>query len=183
MIAIRPFEDYAALAVLNRLDPHDHMEAEAVRGAACTGLALFADWRMAQAHAALSVIAVSGPAERPFAVLTLGNTGQAGVAEAALLACDHRRHRTDLARLAVLIRAKMPGWALETGVRRIEARCWAGHPTAAALLAAIGFTHDCDMPGFGGSGQIVFRQFAWTSPPAMSAHPSTQPMEVTDVLA
>lgn len=171
MITLRPFEDYAALAVFRALDVHDHMEAEAVRGASCTSLALFADWRAAQAHGPLSIIAHTGPAARPFAVITLGNTGQAGVADAAMLACDHRRHAVALARLAVTIRKGLPTFARDTGISRIEARSWACHPTAARLLTAMGFTHDCDMPGFGGSGHATFRQFAWTAPLAAPATP------------
>lgn len=173
MITIRPWEDYAAMAVFNRLDLRDQIEAELVRGASCTALALFADWRAAQAHAPLSLVIHSGPAARPFAVLTLGNTGQAGVAEAALLAADHIRHRIDLARLAVAIRRRLPAWCAEAGVNRIEARCWLQHPTAARLLAAIGFVHEATLPGFGRDGRATFRQFAWTRPPF--SQPSTLP--------
>ena len=190
MIGIRPYEDLAAMAVFRRLDVHDQIEAELVRGVSCTALALFADWRAAQAQGPLSLVAVSGPAARPFAVLCLGNTGQAGVGQAALLACDHTRHRTDLARLAVAIRADMPGWCAARGIFRLEARCWAGHPTASALLASIGFVHDCDMAGFGGQTRATFRQFAWTAPPAPPAdHPPLAidldpiPPEVPDVHA
>jgi hypothetical protein len=167
-ISLRPFEDYAALAVFNALDPHDHMEAEAVRGASATALALFADWRMVQGHGPLSLVAHTDT--RPFAVITLGNTGQAGVADAAMLACNHQRFARPLARLAVMIRNGLPGYARDTGIRRIEARSWAGHPTASRLLQAMGFCHNCDMPGFGGSGHEVFRQFAWTAP--LAPHPA-----------
>lgn len=189
MIAIRPYEDLAAMAVFRRLDVHDQIEAELVRGVSCTALALFADWRAAQAHGPLSVIAVSGPAARPFAVLTLGNTGQSGVAEAALLACDHARHRVDLARLAVAIRARMPSWCAERGIRRLEARCWFDHPTASSLLTAIGFDHECDMQGFGGTGTVTFRQFAFLVPALalpetpLAHDPVTQASEVPDVHA
>jgi hypothetical protein len=165
-VTLHPYEDYAALAVFNHLDPHDHMEAEAVRGAAATPLALFADWRAVQAHGPLSIIAKAG--QRPFAVIALGNTGQAGVADAAMLACSHARFAIPLARLAVTIRTRLPSYAAETGIRRIEARSWQSHPTAARLLLAMGFRHDCDMPGFGGSGHVTFRQFAWTAPLAQT---------------
>jgi hypothetical protein len=174
MIALRPFEDLAALAVFNRLDIHDHMEAEAVRGAGTTSLALFADWRMVQGHGPLSVIAVTGPAARPFAVLHLGHTGQAGVAQGALLACDHARHRMDLARLCVLIRNDMPAFCLAKGIKRIEARSWAHHPTASRLLETMGFIHECDMPGFGGTGHETFRQFAYLAPVCHTPNPPTE---------
>jgi hypothetical protein len=176
MIRLRPFNDLAALAVFQRLDLHDQMEAELVRGASCTALGLFADWRAAQGHGPLSLIATTGPAERPFAVFCLGHTGQAGVAEGALLAADHGRHRVALARLAVVIRSRMPAFAAETGINRIEARSWAAHPTAARLLSGMGFRHEADLPGFGRDGTQTFRQFAWTCPgPRAGDRPDTPP--------
>ncbi len=175
MIRVRPFEDLAAMAVFNRLDVHDHIEAELARGVTYSALGLFADWRMAQAQGPVSLIATTGPADRPFAILALGLTGQAGVAQAALLAADHGRHRLPLARLAVAIRQRLPRAAAEFALTRIEARCWAGHPTASRLLAGMGFVHETDLPGFGPGGAHVFRQFAWlppaTSPTAPPAHP------------
>lgn len=164
MIRVHPWEDYAAMAVFNRLDVNDHIEAELVRGGSTTPLALFAEWRMAQAQGPLSLIAITGPAARPFAVFALVNTGQAGVADGALLAADHSRHRMALARLVVAIRQRLPALCTETGIHRIEARSWAGHPTAARLLAGIGFRHETDLPGFGRDGTQTFRQFAWTRP-------------------
>jgi hypothetical protein len=172
MIRVRPFDDLAAMAVFRQLDVNDHIEAELVRGVSYTALGLFAEWRMAQGQGPLSLIAGTGPAERPFAVFCLGNTGQAGVAQGALLAAHHARHRTPLARLALVIRDKMPAFAAETGIHRIEARCWGGHPTASRILAAMGFAHEADLPGFGLGGSHTFRQFAWTQratvPPAQS---------------
>lgn len=172
MIQLRPYEDLAAMAVLQRLDPMDRVEAELVRGAATTHLALFADWRAMQPARVASWVVLTDPSRGsdPFALLAIGNTGQAGVAEAALLARDHGRFRRPLAVLAATLRSEMPGWAMERGIHRIEARCWAGHPTASRLLAAIGFAHEADMPGFGGTGTTVYRQFAWLSP-ALSPSP------------
>jgi hypothetical protein len=164
MIRVHPFEDLAAMAVFSRLDLHDHIEVELVRGAPYTALGLFAEWRMAQAQGPVSLIATTGPSQRPFAVFALANSGQAGVAEGALLAADHMRHRVALARLAVAIRQRLPKFTAETGIHRIEARSWAGHPTASRLLTAIGFAHEADLPGFGRDGTHSFRQFAWTRP-------------------
>lgn len=175
MILVRPFDDLAAMAVFHQLDVNDHIEAELVRGVTYTALGLFAEWRMAQAQGPLSLIAGTGPAERPFAVFCLGHTGQAGVAEGALLAAHHDRHRVALARLALTIRDRMPLFAAETGIHRIEARCWGGHPTASRILAAMGFTHEADLPGFGPGGIHTFRQFAWTRPAASPAHSDPQP--------
>lgn len=171
MIEARPFDDLTAMAVFRDLDPMDRIEAELIRGASCTHLGLFADWRAAQAGAVLSRVILTGPERgaRPFAVLVLGHTGQAGVAQAALLARQHRAFRRELAALARVIRQRMPDFCAELGIQRIEARCWAGHPSASRLLAAVGFAHECDMSGFGGAGRVIFRQFAWTA--------ATQPLE------
>lgn len=162
MITLRPFDDLAAHAVLSRLDMADQTEAELMRGATCTGLALFADWRAVQAAHIVSQVAHAHG--QPFAVFALANTGQAGVAQAALLARDHHRWRGPLARLAVLIRLNMPGYAARNGIHRIEARSWVGHPTADRLLSSIGFQQECAMPGFGATGQAWFRQYAWLCP-------------------
>lgn len=175
MIRVCPFEDLAAMAVFRQLDVHDHMEAELVRGVPYTTLGLFAEWRMAQAHGPLSLIATTGSAERPFAIFCLGHTGQAGVAQGALLAAHHDRHRIALARLALAIRDKMPAFAAETGIHRIEARCWAGHPTAARLLTGMGFAHEADLSGFGRDGAHTFRQFAWTRPATTAATAPAKP--------
>ncbi len=167
MIQVRPFEDLAALSVFRRLDVRDHIEAELVRGAPYTAPGLFAEWRMAQAQGPLSLVAYTSPTGRPFAVVALGRTGQAGVVEAALLAADHQRHRMHLARLAVAIRQRIAAFVAELPepvIHRIEARCWAGHPTASRLLTGMGFAHEADLPGFGPGGTHVFRQFAWTRP-------------------
>jgi len=166
MIDLRHYEDLAAMAVLQALDPNDRIEAELFRGAATTHLALFADWRAMQPVRVGSwVIHTSADrGAKPFALLALCNSGQAGVAEAALLARDHRVFRRQLALLAAVIRAEMPAFCARAGIHRIEARCWAGHPSAASLLAALGFTHEADMPGFGPGGAATYRQFAWISP-------------------
>lgn len=181
MIRVRPFDDLAAMAVFHQLDVNDHIEAELVRGVSYTALGLFAEWRMAQAQGPLSLIAGTGPAERPFAVFCLGNTGQAGVAQGALLAAHHDRYRFALARLALAIRDKMPAFAAQTGIHRVEARCWAAHPTAARILSGMGFAHEADLPGFGPGGVHTFRQFAWThtvsSTTAPPAHTDPQPLE------
>lgn len=150
-----------ALPVFRQLDPHDFMEAELIRGQAANGISLWADWRAVEAIRFLSFVALAG--QTPFAVFGLANTGQAGVASAALLARNHQRFARPLARLAVTIRRHMPAEAAARGIHRIEARCWAGHPTAADLLAGLGFAHECDMPGFGLTGSVTYRQFAFVA--------------------
>lgn len=159
MLRVLPYEDLAAKAVFDRLDPADHLECELVRGAATTGLALWADWRSMQNLLIASFVACAG--ETPFAIFGLSRTGQAGVAGAALLARDHRAYRVPLARLAVRIRREMPDYIAGRGVNRIEARSWADHPTASSLLQGIGFRAECRMCGFGLTGTVTFRQWAW----------------------
>jgi hypothetical protein len=163
MIEARAWEDLAGFAVFRDLDAHDLLEAEAVRGQPCTSLSLWADWRAVRgAHLACHVFTAHG---EPFAVGALAHTGQAGVAEGALLARDHARFRGPLARLAVLIRNELPGYCAARGIRRIEARSWARHPTGGRLLAALGFRCEATLPGFGGHGRETFEQFAFLPPP------------------
>ena len=167
MIRIAPFDDAAALPMFRALDPHDFMEAELVRGKTVSPLQLWADWRAAGAWQVISLMAYATPSTNlPFATFALANTGQAGVAQAALLARDHNRFRIPLARLAIAIRANLPAEARARGICRIEARAWAGHPTASRLLAHLGFAHECDMPGFGPDGGQTYRQFALIISPA-----------------
>ncbi|MBA85215.1 MAG: hypothetical protein CML69_10820 [Rhodobacteraceae bacterium] len=161
-IQIQPYSDHAAMAVLKALDPADQLEANAVRGYHATHLELFADWRAINAARVLSVVLVDARRMEPFAVLALGNTGQAGVAQAAFLARNHTRFRRQIACAAAQIRRDMPGFCAEAGIRRIEARCWSDHPTAAQFLKLCSFHHEADMPGFGGANApAIFRQFAW----------------------
>ncbi len=159
MILIRPYDDLTAHAVLSRLDLHDQIEAELVRGRSAIGLELFADWRsMRGAWVAGHVFETRTGA--PFAVGALVNTGQAGVAQAAMLARDHARYRRPLAQLACRIAVELPAFCLSHGIHRVEARCWAGHPTAARFLQAVGFAFETTLPGFGADGRAMFRQFA-----------------------
>lgn len=169
MIDVRPFDSLSAWAVFQHLDPFDHLEAEVTRGAPVSALDLFADWRSIEAGRVLSYVAstLSGP----FAVFGLYNSGQAGVAVAALLARSHRTYRRPLAALALRIRTEMPVMAARLGIHRIEARSWGQHPTAASLLSSLGFAHEADMAGFGSTGQAMFRQFAWTDPSVCSPSP------------
>jgi len=166
MIDLRPYSDQAAMAILSRLDPHDVLEAEAVRGAAVSHLSLFADWRAMQGArlASWAIYTVPPAGAQPFALLALAHTGQLGVAAAALLARDHHRFRRELVAVARAIRERLPAYAAELGIHRIEARAWARHPRASTFLHLVGFSHEADMPGFGRDGHETFRQFAWTDP-------------------
>ncbi|MBU2867022.1 hypothetical protein [Pacificibacter marinus] len=166
MIDLRDFDEAAALSVFQFLDADDLREAELVRGRDCSRYGLWADWRaMVPAHL-LSVVAHKTAAfgSPAFAILALGNTGQSGVAQAALVARDHKKYRRSLAEFALTIRNEMPRFCLERGINRVEARAWADHPRASAFLTAVGFVLEAEMSGFGADGAVTFRQFVWLSP-------------------
>lgn len=167
MITVRPYDDMTALPVFQCLDPMDQIEADLVRGSSSAAVQLWADWRGVEAYRFLSFVALT-KGQSPFAVFGLSHTGQAGVAAAALLARDHLRFRRELVQLVRLIRVHLAGECATRGIHRIEARAWADHPRAAGVLRALGFAHECDMPGFGLTGQVTYRQFAWLS----AAHPA-----------
>jgi hypothetical protein len=160
MIDPRPYDDQAAMVVLRDLDGNDRIEAQQVRGVAASHLAIFADWHAMQRGALLSLVIHDGA---PFAVLALGHTGQAGVAQAAFLARNHDRWRVSIARAGVRIRRDMPFLCADWGVHRIEARAWSRHPTAGPFLRALGFRAECDMAGFGATGAETFTQYAWVA--------------------
>lgn len=165
MVKAQFYDEHAAMAVLSNLDPHDLIEAQLVRGQKSTHLAIFSDWHAVQPQAVFSVVLRDeSMASQPFAVLVMTNTGQAGVAQAALLARNHARHRRALIATCRRIRAEMPVFCRDWGIHRVEARAHAGHPRASRFLRACGFTHEADMPGFGADGRATFRQFAWTNP-------------------
>ena len=173
MIQARPYEDTAAHVVLSRLDLNDHIEAELVRGQTAVGLAIFADWRAMRGFWVAGHVFCTATGT-PFAVGALVNTGQAGVAQAALLARDHAQFRRPLTELALWLAAALPAYCRAQGIHRVEARCWAGHPTAARFLRAIGFDCETDMPGFGADGRAHFRQFALLPRPAPETAPETE---------
>mgnify|MGYP006921631357 CR=1 FL=1 len=82
-VVTAPYADASAMIVFRGLDPNDRIEADLVRGQNVSHLGLFADWRAMQMGAVLSLILTTGPkGGDPFAVLALGNPGQAGVAQA-----------------------------------------------------------------------------------------------------
>ncbi|MFN3953225.1 MAG: hypothetical protein ACK4LQ_02150 [Pararhodobacter sp.] len=159
MLEACAYDDLAALAVFRALDPHDLLEAQHIRGASVRYPQLFAEWHGAQAAAVLSLVLKAQGL--PFAVLLVGNTGQAGVAQAAMLARDHARFRPALVAAAREIRTRLPAFCARLGVHRIEVRAWAGHPRAGRFLRLCGFQQEAEMTGFGAVGAERFLQFAW----------------------
>lgn len=163
MIRLGPWNDLDGRAVFDRLDPADLTECQLICGTAAGPLSVWADWRAAEPARLVSYVAYHGPT--PFAVFGLSNSGQAGVAEAALLARDHARWRLPLGRLAVMIRRGLPVYLADMGIHRVEARSWADHPTAPRLLAGLGFAAECRMRGFGLTGGAIFTQYALLAVP------------------
>lgn len=163
MIRTIPYDPQTAMVIFRHLDANDLLEAQYTRGQSVDHLTLFAEWHAMQGNCLLSLVVTTGDAQGavPFALLALGHTGQAGVAQAALLARDHARFRRPLAQAALTIAREMPALVVDAGIGRIEARAWSGHPSAARFLRAAGFHHECDMPGFGLSGRVTFQQFAY----------------------
>lgn len=167
-IVARDYDLGLSMKVFDFLDHNDLAEAAVTRGMAGSLVALTArhfaiDWHNANAFRLMSLVACHKRqmgAELPFAVFGVSVTGQAGVAQVALLAKAHFRFRRELAELAVLIRRGLPEFAAERGLHRIEARSWAAHPTGGGFLRAIGFEHECTMPGFGADGMEQFEQYA-----------------------
>lgn len=178
MIQLRAYDPAGALAVMQRLDPADLAEAQLIRGSRATGPELFADWHAMQGARVASWMLLTSPARGavPFALVGVANTGQAGVAQAAFLAREHARFRRELVAAAGLIVAEMPAWCAKAGIWRIEARAWAGHPTAPRFLSALGFACEARMPGFGPDGAATFLQFAWVAPaaPVLSPPPDQE---------
>jgi hypothetical protein len=161
MISLGAYDPAAALIVFRDLDPCDLMEAQVMRGSAAHFAKLMAEWDAVQASAPLSLILKQGGI--PFGVLLVGNTGQAGVGQAALLARNHRRFRRGLWAAGRAIAQDMPAWCDDRGVHRIEARAWSGHPRAGVFLRLCGFRLEVAMPGFGATGAETFHQYAWTA--------------------
>ena len=168
MIEPAPFTANGAWTVFQDLDPDDYAEAIMIRGGGpVTPLDLFTDWSLAQRAGFLSHVIYTRAklkGGRPFAVLCVGHTGQAGVAQAALLARRHDRYTRQLGEAAVQIRRNMPSLCKAYGIYRIEARSWAEHPTAARFLERCGFVLETTMEGFGDGGRDRVQQFAYVSP-------------------
>lgn len=162
MITLHPFDDLLSMDVIRNLDAFDRLEAEALRGAPVTSLALWADWRAIEGVRVASWIVRRAATGLPVALIALVNTGQSGVASAAMVARDHGTYRRELVAIARRIRDGMPSYCADLGINRIEARAWSDHPRASEFLKLVGFRHEADMPGFGPGGALTFRQFAWT---------------------
>lgn len=159
----QPWTNSAALAVFRDLDQDDAAEAIIARGKSCDALQLWAEWWLTQRQAALSLV-LHSRGGTPFAVLSVVPM-RAGVAQAALLARRHHVYRGDLLRAGAAIRSALPDWAATHGIRRIEARSWAGHPRASRFLALCGFRFEARLDGYGPDGSAMFCQYAWIGDP------------------
>lgn len=167
-ISADPYSDARAHEVFSGLDADDLREAELYLAQPVNRMGLFALWRSGQGSAlrigSYVLSARDRTGVRAVAVLSCSMNGIAGVGEAAFLARDHGRNRRAMVAAARFIRDGIEAFAAENHLNRIEARCWADHPTAGRFLKAIGFKHECDMRGFGPAGGETFCLFAWVAP-------------------
>lgn len=162
MITVRPYSAEPAFRVFQHLDDWDFAEAEAMQGAGADRLTLFAEWHALQGAFFASWVFSSNRAGLPFAVCGAAHAGMGGVASAAFLARSHDVYRREIAAAALWLREAMGGVAAMHGIRRIEARSLAAHPTAGRFLTHLGFRHEARMPGFGPAGDQDFNLYAWT---------------------
>lgn len=158
-LLLADWDDRAVLEVLQDLDNRDWLELVAAKGRAASAFDLWAEWRQLRG---LGAVRVARWDAVPFAVLGVINAGSLGVGQAALVARDHRRWRRGLVLLARLMRSELVAFAAAQDLWRIECRSWVGHPSAASLLAHLGFRLEAELAGFHPRGQGVFLQWAWT---------------------
>ncbi len=162
LVTLAPFNPPDALRVFEMLDENDQLEAEVMRGDKALPYDMLADWMALEKQGAACFVAqVAPPYAEPIAVMAIVRGGTPGLGHAAMLARDHRIWRRALVPAARAIRDGFPAQARAMGLHRIEARSWAGHPTAPSLLRAIGFELDAEMIGFGHSGEVNLNQWVW----------------------
>lgn len=158
-LTLSHWSDEAAFQVLEHLDTRDALEVLALKGRAVGAWDLHAEWRALSAAGQVRIARWDG---EPFAVVGVVNSGAVGVAQAALLAGDHRFWRWPLAVLGVHLGRVLPDFAREHALYRIEARAWAGHPGGGRLLAHAGFRLEAALGGYHPRGCGVFNLWAWT---------------------
>lgn len=158
-LTLDPWDDAAALIVLEHLDHSDWSEVLAARGLAPAAWDLHAEWRSMRG---LGVVRIARWSGAPFAIVGVLNAGAAGVGQAALLARAHRAWLRPLVQLGAELGRQLPAFAEAQDLWRIECRSWSGHPTAERLLRHLGFCHEAALAGFHPRGQGVFHQWAWT---------------------
>jgi hypothetical protein len=160
-ISLAPFEPIAALRVIEDLDPIDRLEVQ-LGGIQPTPGEMLRQFIIQQAGGAhLQIVyahRTEGGAE-PFAILGVAEALASCTGSAALIARDHAAWARPLRHLCAGLRADLPAAMAAAGFRRIEARCWSGHPTAQRLLRGIGFAFETELHGFGLS-ETHWLQFA-----------------------
>jgi hypothetical protein len=160
-LSLGEFQPRAALRVIEDLDPLDMLELR-LGGVTPTTDEILRQMLIQQASGAYFQIAYAhrpeGGAE-PFAILGIAEALASCTGSAALIARDHVAFARPLRRLCAGLRADLPTVMAATGFRRVEARCWSGHPTAPHLLRAIGFKFETELHGFGLS-ETHWLQFA-----------------------
>lgn len=160
-ISLAEFEPIAALRVIEDLDPIDRLEVHlgGVTPSAGEILRQFVIQQAGGAHLQIAYAHRPEGGAEPFAILGVAEVLASGTGSAALIARVHGQWAGPLRRLCLGLRADFPRAMAIAGFRRVEARCWSGHPTAAHLLRGIGFEFETELHGFGLS-ETHWLQFA-----------------------
>lgn len=155
-------------AVLGDLDQHDKAEAEAM-GWQPFNPRLVAESMLKQQRLGGRIFVASdldlhgGILDERFALFGFGAAESGGTARAGFLARNHRLWARPLLLLGAAVRSQIDAYARLAGLRRLEVRLSAEHPTAAKLCLALGFEFETDLPGFGIPG-ARFEQWARVIP-------------------
>ncbi|MEM9782159.1 MAG: hypothetical protein AAF899_06755 [Pseudomonadota bacterium] len=149
-LSVSALQAKPALEVFGDIDRSDLCEVELTHGRPIVAAEeLLEIFKTAEKAHALCLIAWRHSPQGgavPFAILGLGCFTEC-VATAALLARDHRAWKRPLAHLVLELRRELPRFMFEMSLRRLEARSWPDHPTAASLLSGIGFEREASLPG------------------------------------
>ena len=159
-IQFGPYSTAEALPVFEDLNLEDLVEQQIASGVALDNLDMFANWTVNGRSLAINWLFRTAEGE-PFAIAGLAQGSAAGVGQAAFLSRDPQTFRRPLVKAARIIRTILPEVSRDTGLRRIECRCWRNHSTASRFLESIGFERETGLRGFGPSGDDVFLQYAW----------------------
>jgi hypothetical protein len=151
-LSLTAFDPAPALRVLDGLDLHDRQEVHMGFGIDLTPGQLLRgllSQELTGGHLAIAWHHAPEGGAAPFAIVGVARGAAAGSGVASLIARDHLQWHPAIRRLVIALRDDLPGWMLSNGFRRIEARCWTKHPTAAELLRGMGFVFETEIHGFG----------------------------------
>ncbi|MEO0681136.1 MAG: hypothetical protein AAF192_12055 [Pseudomonadota bacterium] len=156
----------ALMAVLADLDPADRREADMEGLPAADPEALAQGFCAATAGGGMVWVVWHAPDGRgadPFAICAMGPAQGPRCAHVGFVSRPRSQFRRPLGCLGVWLRRSLPAAARTRGARRLEARCWAEHPTGPGWLQALGFAREGVLRGYG-LGGADFELHALTVP-------------------